>query len=321
MEPWGKRQGVRCVNGVGCEEKEATLVCVKTYKGAAFERGGCVERHTGVRWLEWRRSAMGRVESWDSIPRAKVLIGGVDPCEREGRVSRCGTWSWVELGKEEGRCVGSVERTASVVRCSSEAGGAGSRAKRVSGGYVGLGRWGKRRGDVGSVERTTSVVRCSSEAGGAGSRAGLVGLASGCGSGLPARRGTASVARCPCEAGGSGVEPGGGRMVALRHSILAGSRSRSRSVASALSLSGCSRSRALGQGGSGWQVGVGRVCGQAVWGTTRRCGYVQADELADEGAAYKRAAFERARGLRAYLRAVAGVEMDGDGPCRRVAKE
>jgi hypothetical protein len=60
------------VNKVGCEEKEATLVCVKTYKGAAFERGGCVERHTGMRWLEWRRSAMGRVESWDSIPRAKV---------------------------------------------------------------------------------------------------------------------------------------------------------------------------------------------------------------------------------------------------------
>jgi len=100
-----------------------------------------------------------------------------------------------------------------------------------------------------------------------------------------------------------------------------------RGVSLSLSLCGlCSLSfwllaLALGQGGSGWQVGVGRVCGQAVWGTTRRCGYVQADELADEGAAYKRAAFERARGLRAYLRAVAGVEMDGDGPCRRVAKE
>ena len=38
-------------------------------------------------------------------------------------------------------------------------------------------------------------------------------------------------------------------------------------------------------------MGVGWVCGQAVWGTTRRCRDVQADGLADEGAEYKRAAF------------------------------
>ena len=57
---------------MGPGKRARELGDVQADEGAAFERGGCVERHTGMRWLEWRRSAMGRVESWDSIPRAKV---------------------------------------------------------------------------------------------------------------------------------------------------------------------------------------------------------------------------------------------------------
>ena len=70
-----------------------------------------------------------------------------------------------------------------------------------------------------------------------------------------------------------------------------------------------------GQGRSDWQAGAGG----AGWGGRRFD--PPGTLLADIGAEYKRAAFERgarAGGGGAYLRAMAGVEMVGDGPCRRV---
>jgi hypothetical protein len=67
----------RCVLGVPGERGQGRLLrpgkrawgtkrsCgdVQADEGAAFERGGCVERHACVRWLERRWSASGRVAS------------------------------------------------------------------------------------------------------------------------------------------------------------------------------------------------------------------------------------------------------------------
>jgi hypothetical protein len=51
------REAAGCLDARGGGgEKETTLLCEKTYKGAYFERGRCVERHTCVLWLEWRTS-------------------------------------------------------------------------------------------------------------------------------------------------------------------------------------------------------------------------------------------------------------------------
>ena len=82
-EPERDRQRER--RGHGARARARTLVSRAraiqddegaAYKRAAFERGGRVERHTCVRWLEWRWLATGRVAVASGKERCAVGPGG-----------------------------------------------------------------------------------------------------------------------------------------------------------------------------------------------------------------------------------------------------